>query len=86
MSEFFQGLADLTAAAFLLVRYKRSRKKADERHPFGYGKEIYFWTLISAGCDDDVNATASFYVALIRFLNPQEITHFGFGYATLLSH
>ncbi len=48
LSEFFQGLADLTAAAFLMVGYKRSKKKADKLHPFGYGKEIYFWTLISA--------------------------------------
>jgi cation diffusion facilitator family transporter len=84
LSEFFQGLADLTAAAFLLVGYKRSRKKADKRHPFGHGKEIYFWTLISAVVMMTFTATASFYVGLNRFLNPQEITHIGFGYGTLL--
>src|SRR5687767_5074695 len=81
-SEFFQGLADLTSAAFLLVGYKRSRKKADRLHPFGYGKEIYFWTLISAVVMMTFTATASFYVGLMRFLNPQEITHIGFGYGT----
>jgi cation diffusion facilitator family transporter len=84
LSEFFQGLADLTAAAFLLVGYKRSRKKADKLHPFGHGKEIYFWTLISAVVMMTFTATASFYVGLIRFLDPQEITHIGFGYGTLL--
>ena len=84
LSEFFQGLADLTAAAFLLVGYKRAKKKADQLHPFGYGKEIYFWTLISAVVMMTFTATASFYVGLIRFLNPQEITHIGFGYGTLL--
>jgi cation diffusion facilitator family transporter len=84
LSEFFQGLADLTAAAFLLVGYKRSRKRADKLHPFGHGKEIYFWTLISAVVMMTFTATASFYVGLIRFLNPQEITHIGFGYGTLL--
>jgi cation diffusion facilitator family transporter len=84
LSEFFQGLADLTAAAFLLIGYKRSRKKADRRHPFGYGKEIYFWTLISAVVMMTFTATASFYVGLKRFLDPQEITHIGFGYGTLL--
>jgi divalent metal cation (Fe/Co/Zn/Cd) transporter len=77
LSEFFQGLADLTAAAFLLVGYKRSGKKADKLHPFGYGKEIYFWTLISAVVMMTFTATASSYVGLIRFLNPQEITHIG---------
>src|SRR5688572_20794079 len=84
LSEFFQGLADLTAAAFLMVGYKRSRKKADKLHPFGHGKEIYFWTLISAVVMMTFTATASFYVGLIRFLNPAEITHIGFGYGTLL--
>jgi cation diffusion facilitator family transporter len=84
LSEFFQGLADLTAAAFLLVGYRRSRKKADKLHPFGHGKEIYFWTLISAVVMMTFTATASFYVGLIRFLNPQDITHIGFGYGTLL--
>jgi cation diffusion facilitator family transporter len=84
LSEFFQGLADLTAAAFLLIGYKRSRKKADKLHPFGHGKEIYFWTLISAVVMMTFTATASFYVGLIRFLNPQEITHIEFGYGTLL--
>src|SRR5918994_4106255 len=84
LSEFFQGLADLTAAAFLLVGFKRSRKKPDTRHPFGYGKEIYFWTLISAVVMMTFTATASFYVGLIRFLNPEDITHIEFGYGTLL--
>src|ERR671914_254740 len=84
LSEFFQGLADLTAAAFLMVGYKRSRKKADKQHPFGHGKEIYFWTLISAVVMMTFTATASFYFGLIRFLNPQEITYIGLGYGTLL--
>ena len=84
LSEFFQGLADLTAAAFLMVGYKRSRKKADNLHPFGHGKEIYFWTLISAVVMMTFTATASFYVGLIRFLNPEDITHIEFGYGTLL--
>jgi cation diffusion facilitator family transporter len=84
LSEFFQGLADLTAAAFLMVGYKRSRKKEDSLHPFGHGKEIYFWTLISAVVMMTFTATASFYFGLIRFLSPQEITHIGFAYGTLL--
>ena len=84
LSEFFQGLADLTAAGFLWVGYTRSRKRPDKLHPFGYGKEIYFWTLISAVVMMTFTATASFYVGFNRFRNPQEITHLGLGYGTLL--
>lgn len=84
LSEFFQGLADLTAAALLLVGYKRSRKRADKQHPFGYGKEIYFWTLISAVVMMTFTATASFYFGLMRFLEPTEIDHIWLGYGTLV--
>jgi cation diffusion facilitator family transporter len=83
LAEFFQGLADLTAAAFLLVGHKRSRKRADKRHPFGYGKEVYFWTLISAVVMMTFTATASFYFGLMRFLEPEEISYIGLGYGTL---
>lgn len=84
LAEFFQGLADLTAAALLLVGYKRSKKRADKQHPFGYGKEIYFWTLISAVVMMTFTAVASFYFGLMRFLEPEEIDHIWLGYVTLL--
>src|SRR5918995_5989138 len=83
LAEFFQGLADLTAAAFLLVGHKRSKKRPDKRHPFGYGKEVYFWTLISAVVMMTFTATASFYFGLMRFLEPEEISYIGLGYGTL---
>ena len=83
LAEFFQGLADLTAAALLLVGHKRSGKRADKQHPFGYGKEVYFWTLISAVVMMTFTATASFYFGLMRFLEPEEIDYIWLGYATL---
>ena len=83
LAEFFQGLADLTAAALLLVGHKRSRKRADKQHPYGYGKEVYFWTLISAVVMMTFTATASFYFGLMRFLEPEEISYIGLGYGTL---
>lgn len=83
LAEFFQGLADLTAAGLLLIGHKRAKKRPDKRHPFGYGKEVYFWTLISAVVMMTFTAVASFYFGLMRFLEPEEIDMLWLGYATL---
>ncbi|NEE54941.1 cation diffusion facilitator family transporter, partial [Streptomyces sp. SID8455] len=40
--------ADSLNEIFLLAALRRSRLPADARHPFGYGKERYFWALLAA--------------------------------------
>jgi cation diffusion facilitator family transporter len=47
-AEAAHSLADTANDVFLLVAQHRSARPADKRHPFGYGKEAYFWTLIAA--------------------------------------
>lgn len=84
LSEFFQGVADLTSAGFLVVGHKRAKKPADKLHPFGYGKEIYFWTLISAIVMMTLAATASFHAGFNRFLHPEKIDHIYLAYGALL--
>src|SRR4051794_41499359 len=48
LSEAAHSLADTTNQVLLLVAVKRSSRPADERHPFGYGRERYFWSLLAA--------------------------------------
>ena len=48
LSEAAHSVADTTNQGLLLVAIRRSNKPADEKHPFGYGRERYFWALLAA--------------------------------------
>lgn len=48
LSEAAHSVADSLNETFLLASVKRSKRPADRRHPFGYGKERFFWSLLAA--------------------------------------
>jgi len=48
LSEAAHSVADSMNEVFLLAALRRSRRRADSRHPFGYGKERFFWSLLAA--------------------------------------
>jgi cation diffusion facilitator family transporter len=48
LSEAAHSVADCVNEVFLLASLRRSRRPPDARHPFGYGKERYFWALLAA--------------------------------------
>lgn len=43
MAETLHSLADTTNQVFLLLRIRFYTKPASEKHPFGFGKERFFW-------------------------------------------
>jgi len=50
MAEAVHSFADSGNQVLLYIGVKRAEKKPDELHPFGYGKEAYFWSfLVSIG-------------------------------------
>ena len=48
LAEAAHSAADTLNQAFLLASIRKGRRPADSRHPFGYGQERYFWSLLAA--------------------------------------
>ncbi len=48
LSEAAHSLADSVNELFLLASLRRAGRTADRRHPFGYGKERFFWSFLAA--------------------------------------
>jgi cation diffusion facilitator family transporter len=48
LSEAAHSLGDTMNQVFLMAALRKSRKPPDPQHPFGYGMERYFWSLLAA--------------------------------------
>jgi hypothetical protein len=48
LAEFIHSVVDCGNQSLLLVGLRSSRNSPDRKHPYGYGKSVYFWALVSA--------------------------------------
>lgn len=83
LAEALEGGSDLVASGLLLIGLRLSNRRANKQHPFGFGKALFSWTLLSALVMLVFGAGLSFYYSLQRFLEPHDIRHIGVAYITL---
>ncbi len=84
LTEMLEGLSDLVASSFLMVGFYKSKQKEDNVHPFGYGNEIYFWSLLAALVMFGLTSSLSFYFGLQRVLEPKPISGIGIALFILI--
>jgi cation diffusion facilitator family transporter len=74
LAEGFHSTADSVNQLMLLIGLKRAARPPDENHPFGYGKELYFWAFVVAVSIFCVGAALSIYGGIKNLLHPEPVT------------
>ncbi len=72
-TQWLQGFSDLAASGLIINGIRLSSRPADRQHPFGYGREMFFWTLLSGLIMISITATVAFYLGFHRFLSPEPL-------------
>ncbi|WP_173911661.1 cation diffusion facilitator family transporter [Acinetobacter sp. Marseille-Q1618] len=74
LSEAIHSVVDTLNEVLLLHGMKKSQQPANAKHPFGYGRELYFWAFIVSLLVFALGAIVSIYQGVQHVLHPEEIT------------
>jgi cation diffusion facilitator family transporter len=83
LAEAIHSTADTGNEFLLLLGLHRSQKPADETHPFGHGRELYFWSLIVAMMLFSSGAGMAIYEGVTNLAHPREMQNPFWNYAVL---
>jgi cation diffusion facilitator family transporter len=75
LSEGVHSLVDTVNELLLLYGLHRAAKPPDRSHPFGYGRELYFWSFIVALLVLAMGAGVSFYEGVMHIRQPEPVEH-----------
>jgi len=83
LSEGVHSLVDTTNEVLLLYGMKRASRPRDASHPFGYGRELYFWSFVVALLVLALGAGVSIYEGILHLLHPHPMERPLVNYAVL---
>lgn len=83
LSEGVHSLVDTTNEVLLLYGLHRAGEPPDRTHPFGHGRELYFWNFIVALLVFALGAGVSFYEGVSHIRHPEAITDPRLSYIVL---
>jgi cation diffusion facilitator family transporter len=83
LSEGIHSVVDTGNQILLLYGLRRSSRKPDAQYPFGYGKEIYFWSFVVAIMIFAVGAGVSLYEGIYHIMHPKVVANPMINYIVL---
>jgi cation diffusion facilitator family transporter len=83
LSEGIHSLVDTGNQGLLLFGLKRAQRPADDRHPFGYGAELYFWAFVVAILIFALGSGISLYEGIHKVQHPEIVTSAWINYTVL---
>jgi len=84
LAESAHSVADTGNEAFLLVALRRSRRPPDQTHPFGYGAERFYWSLLAAIGIFVAGGVAAIYEGVRHLNEPEPLVRPLVGYGVLV--
>ena len=83
IAEGIHSVIDALSQVLLLWGIKKSKRQPDADRPYGYGRELYFWSFVVSLVIFIVGGCISFYQGLLRFEHPVPPDHENWDYAVL---
>ncbi len=83
LAEGYHSISDTFNQVLLLYGLKKSKKPPDEQHPFGHGKEQFFWSFMVAIILFGIAGTLSIREGYNKFLHPEPIHRIGLAYLAI---
>jgi cation diffusion facilitator family transporter len=84
LTEGVHSVVDSTNQLLLMWGRRAAKRPPDRLHPFGYGRELYFWSFVVAVLVFSLGAGVSIYEGIIHIANPEEAVSPVIAYAVLL--
>lgn len=83
LSETVHSFVDCGNEVLLLYGQKQAARPADSVHPFGYGRELYFWSFVVALLVFTLGAGVAIYEGVQHIRNPHPISDPTVNYVVL---
>jgi len=83
VAESAHSWADAGNEVFLLIAERRSGRKPDAKHPLGFGKDAYIWSMFAAFGLFTAGAVVSIQHGIQELIDPEPADNFGIAYIVL---